>query len=348
MHIVSTGMVCPVGLNAESACAAMRAGISAFEELPYCDNDGEPIMGAVVPGFPLDSRNFEKRLIEMLATAVTECLAKVPEIATDKLPLLVGLAETDRPGFPSQLASNIINELQDMLGFRFHPEFSRVIPSGHTSSFEALAVARECLKNDEVSACLVCGVDSYIRARSLLWLDQYWRLKTEENSDGVIPGEAAAAVMIGMNDQAKKPSSLHIAGLGFAYEEAGILSEKPLFGHGLSQSIRIALSEAGIEFHDIDFRLSDITGESYGFREQMLSLSRVMRVRREETIPIWHNAEFIGDNGAVAGVCQLVVAFESFLKGEVLGNRSICYTSAIFGRRAVAILEIKVAPIFGF
>jgi len=342
MQIVSTGLVCPVGLNAEASCAAMRAGISAFEELPYCDNDGEPIMGAVVPGFSLDNHYFEKRLVEMLATAVAESLSKVSGIATEKLPLLVGLAETGRPGFPSRLANNIINGLQDILEVRFHPEFSRVITSGHTSGFEALAIARQRLKHDEVSACLVCGVDSYIRAKSLLWLDEHWRLKTEQNSDGVIPGEAAAAVIIGMNEQAKESSSqLQITGLGFAIEEAGILSEKPLFGHGLSQSIRVALSEAGIDFSEIDFRLSDITGESYGFREQMLSLSRVMRVRREETIPIWHNAEFIGDNGAVAGISQLVVAFEAFLKGNVLGKRSICYTSAVSGARAVAILETK-------
>ena len=55
-------------------------------------------------------------------------------------------------------------------------------------------MARELLAGRrEFPACLVCGVDSYINARSLHWLDRNSRLKTPANSDGVIPGEAAAA-----------------------------------------------------------------------------------------------------------------------------------------------------------
>ena len=42
MFITGTGMVCPVGLSAVSACAAKRAGISALANLPYRDNAGEP------------------------------------------------------------------------------------------------------------------------------------------------------------------------------------------------------------------------------------------------------------------------------------------------------------------
>ncbi len=342
MHIVSTGMVCPVGLNAEAACAAMRAGISAFEELPYIDNSGEPIMGAVVPGFTLDNRHFKKRLIDMLARAVTECLGKVPQLSTDKIPVLVALAEPDRPGFPSGLAENIINGLQDSLGLNFHPKFSQVISSGHTSGFEALGIAREIMKQHGVSACLVCGVDSYIRAGSLLWLDQHWRLKTEENSDGVIPGEAAAAVLVGMSAATETSSSVELTGIGFAHEGAGILSQEPLLGLGLSEALRNALAAAGIGFHEVDFRVSDVTGESYGFREQMLSLARVMRARREEGASIWHCAEFIGDTGAAAGVCQLVLAFQAFEKGYAPGNNGVCYTSAVSGGRAVAVLGIAV------
>lgn len=79
MFIVSTGMVSPVGLTAESSCAAMRAGIDAFKELPYIDNDREPIVGAVVPGYSLETCYFENRLVAMLAGAVTECLSKITQ-----------------------------------------------------------------------------------------------------------------------------------------------------------------------------------------------------------------------------------------------------------------------------
>lgn len=341
MHIVSTGMVCPVGLNAEAACAAMRAGISAFEELPYIDNSGEPIMGAVVPGFTLDNRHFRKRLIDMLACAVTECIGKVPQLSTDKIPVLVGLAEPDRPGFPSGLSESIIDGLQDSLGFNFHPEFSQVISSGHTSGFEALGIAREIMKQHGVPFCLVCGVDSYIRAGSLLWLDQHWRLKTEENSDGVIPGEAAGAVLVCANQNKEFAKFVSLIGLGFCMEKANILSEEALLGFGLTEATKAALAEADMEMHKIDFRLSDVTGESYGFKEQALTLSRVMRVRKE-IFPIWHCTEHVGDVGAAAGILQLIISFHASIKGYAYGKRTACFTSAVFGERAVAVLQDEV------
>ena len=56
MHLISAGLVCSVGLSAAAACAAMRAGIAMFEELPYADNRGQPIVGAVVPGSDLRTK----------------------------------------------------------------------------------------------------------------------------------------------------------------------------------------------------------------------------------------------------------------------------------------------------
>ena len=338
MYIVSTGMVSPVGLNAEASCAAMRAGISAFEELPYSDNSGEPIVGAVVPGYTLDTRHFGNRLVKMLAAAVTECLDKTPQLSTEGIPLLVALAEAGRPGFPADLAENIINKLQAALGVNFHPVLSRVVSSGHTSGFEALAIAREIMKDKDVPSCLICGVDSYLRAGSLLWLDQHWRLKTEENSDGVIPGEAAAAVLVCTRQFTSSATSVQLTGLGFGTEPAPVMTEEPLLGLGLTEASKGALSEVGIQMHQIGFRLSDVTGESYGFREQALVVGRLLRVHREGGYPIWHASENIGDTGAAAGIVQIILSFYAFLKNYAPGDVAMCFASSETGRRAVALL----------
>lgn len=338
MQIVSTGMVCPVGLNAEAACAAMRAGVSAFEDLPYCDNNGEPIMGAFVPGLTFENSNFEQRLIDMLSSAVAECLGKMPQLASEKLPVLVALPESDRPGFPSGLAENIIDNLQTSLGINFHPDFSRVIANGHTSGFEALNFARYILKNDEVPACIICGVDSYIRAGSLLWLEQHFRLKTEENSDGIIPGEAAAAVLVCANYNKGFEIPARLTGLGFGVERSTVMTEEPLLGLGLTEASKVALAEAGIQMHQIAFRLSDITGESYGFREHALVIGRLLRAHREDGYPIWHASEYIGDIGSVAGIIQLILSFHAFQNGYAPGEIAMCFASSDSGARAVALL----------
>src|SRR5207249_11662293 len=140
-------------------------------------------------------------------------------------------------------ASMIVEKVQAKLGLKFHPQLSQTIPRGHTAAFEALRVVRELLEKPDIPGCIVCGLDSYINARSLLWLHQHWRLKTEENSNGVIPGEAAAAVYVQRQPSPKTEAAVKLVGLGFAFEKAGVLSEDPLLGMGLAEAARKALAE---------------------------------------------------------------------------------------------------------
>ena len=338
MYVISTGMICPVGFDAASACAAMRAGITMCEELSHSDKTGQPIIGASVPG--LDRKvGREVQLTELLCSAVIECLDQGLEGPTGTIPILVGLSEPGRPGGNADLADRVIGQLEEVLKRRFHPHLSQVLTSGHTAGIEALAIARNLFRDSKISSCLVCGVDSYINASSLSWLDHHWRLKTPENSDGLVPGEAAAAVLLQYQSPSHRSPALKVRGIGFGRETADVLSEEPLMAEGLTEATLGALTEAGIAMHDIAFRLSDITGESYGFKEQALVAGRLLRVHRDEGWPIWHGAENVGDIGAAVGIGQLVVAFSAYQNAYAPGDLAICFTSAVPGHRAVAVLE---------
>lgn len=337
MYLASTGMVCSVGLSGEPACAAIRAGIAKFDELPYRINHGEPIIGSVVAGLALDLP-YHERLVTLLSLAIEDSIRGMPSEPFFETPILVGLAESQRPGSHVAFESAILQRVQDRLGITFNRELSRVIAKGHTSAFEALNIARQLFAQTNTRACVICGVDSYIDASNLLWLEQHWRLKTLENSDGVIPGEAAAAILVCKHAQDNLSVAVQIIGLGFGFESAHVLDEKPLLGLGLVAAARCALYEARLQLHQVGFRLSDVTGESYGFKEQALMLAKLERTYREE-FPIWHPAESIGDTGAAAGVCQLVIADDGMRKGYAPGHRAICYSSAVYGDRAVTVLQ---------
>src|SRR5262249_17819854 len=118
MDIVATGMVCSVGLTAAAACAAMRAKIANFVELPYSDNQGRPIVGAVVPGLDRALKRRE-RLVELLAMAVSDCLESGGVKHTAGIPLLIGMAEPGRPGGGADWADTIVPEVEARLKIRF-------------------------------------------------------------------------------------------------------------------------------------------------------------------------------------------------------------------------------------
>src|SRR5271166_262946 len=269
MYLSATGMVCSVGLNAAAACAAIRAGIGGFNELPYYDLQGDPVIGARVPGLVADYET-DERLVELLSLAVGDCLFGLSSEPLNRVPVLVGLAEEGRPGSKPGLADSIISRVGRRLGVQFNSELSRAFATGHVAAFEAMRTARELFQRGRVSACLVCAVDSYIVADSLLWLERNWRLKCPANSDGTIPGEAAAAILVRPEALLSDSTTIKVAGLGFAFERASVLSEEPLLGLGLAEAARAALKEASIPMHNITLRLSDVTGEQYGFKEQGL------------------------------------------------------------------------------
>ena len=336
------GLVCALGFSAAAACAALRSGVANFSELRYWDKNRLPVIGATVQGVSADLQ-FGPRLIEILTIALRDSLAGMPHQRTERVPLLLGMAEPERPGSASDWSASMIARVQERLGVGFHPKLSRVLPLGHTAGFEALGVARGLLQSTDIPGCIVCGVDSYINASALFWLDRHWRLKRENHTDGVIPGEAAASGYVQRRTHAAAGRRVDVVGLGFAHEDAPALSEKPLLALGLAAAGRHAMLEAGWGFHDVEFRLSDLTGENYGFRELALVEGRLASVVRRQPQPLWHPADSLGDTGAAAGLVQLVWASEAWARGYAPGERAACFTSAIAGGRAVTLLRSREA-----
>ena len=60
----------------------------------------------------------------------------------------------------------------------------------------------------------------------------------EDYSNGVIPGEAAAAVYVNRAPFSMASPQIQLAGLGFGHEKATVSSEEPLLGVGLTGAAR--------------------------------------------------------------------------------------------------------------
>ncbi|WP_089724486.1 3-oxoacyl-ACP synthase [Candidatus Thiosymbion oneisti] len=335
LAVVGTGLVTGVGLYAPAACAAIRCAIDGFQETRFRDAGGDWIIGCEVP-LEQPWRGTTK-LVKMLAMAVQECAATVPQLELEAVPILLCFAEADRPGRLDQLTDQVAHQVSTELGIRFH-EKSLVIEYGRVGTVVALRQARRLIYEARIPRVLVAGVDSLLIGSTLQACEKRGLLLTSQNSDGFIPGEAASALLL----QAPRPAGapqLICRGLGFGVEPATEDSEEPLRADGLVKAIRDALADAGCEPSDLDFRITDISGSQYRFREATLALSRILRTPKEE-FALWHPADCIGEVGAAIGGVMIAVIDAACRKGYSKGHRILFHLGNDDGKRT--------AMVFGF
>lgn len=334
LSIMSTGLVTSVGLSAPAACAAIRTGVTNPCETAFMDREGERIMGHEVPlEQPWRGRT---RLVKMAALAIAECLNDCPAHEFGRIPLLLCVAEQDRPGRLEDLDTDLFPQIQQELGFEFAPG-SMLVPRGRVSVGIALARAREIFDQKRAPLVLIAATDSLLSAPTLEAYAHEGRLLTAENSDGFMPGEGAGALLVGPVTIAGK---LTCSGIGFATEDASIGAGQPLRGDGLAGAIKSALADSGRQMHELDFRVTDVSGEQYYFKEAALGVSRLLRVRKTG-FDIWHPAECTGETGAAAGVTVIAVAEAASRKGYARGDNILCHFSNDAGQRAAAVLEYR-------
>lgn len=340
LAVLSSGMVTGVGWSTAAACAAIRVGISGFVETEFM-YDGAFVQGCPVP-FDAPCRGLSK-LVEMAATALDEALA--PAVAghaeTERIPLLLCVSETSRAGRFSGLESTILDSVAECLGCAFHSR-STVIPDGRIGGVHALMLAREIMDQDrEIEHTLVCGVDTLLVTKTLDHYHKRRRLLTARHSDGFIPGEAAGAVLLGRL-RSESRASIAVTGIGLGEEPAPIDSGKPLRADGLVMAIREAMSEAGIGFDQLAYRLTDNSGEQFGYKESALAMTRVVRPVKPE-FDIQHPADCIGEVGAATVPTLLAVASVSeskgYAPGRFMGDGVLCHIGSDGAARAALVLR---------
>jgi 3-oxoacyl-[acyl-carrier-protein] synthase-1 len=330
--IVGSGMVTGVGLTAPSSCAAIRVGLTGFVETRFMF-DAEWLIGCPVP--LVEPWRGREKLVRMLTCAIRECVEGLPEWATNGLALLVCVAEPDRPGRLEGQDETLIVDLEERCGLRFHPA-SQIVAGGRVAGLEALERARALIA-DGVAGCVVAGADSLLSPTTLADYEKRRRLLTKTNSDGFLPGEAAAAVLVRPPGDGGT-GELRCLGIGYGLETATIESGRPLRGEGLAQAFGAAIADAGVDWPSVDYQLSAVSGEQYGFKEAALAVSRTVRPVKHG-FDLWHPSDCIGEVGAAIGPCLLAVAWAAARKGYAPGPGVLCHAANDDGRRAAAVLR---------
>jgi len=333
MTVQATGLVTAVGLSAPASCAAMRAKISNPSETRFIDSGGEWIMAHQV-ALAQPWRGLAK-LAQMARLAIDEALTGIPRAHWAAIPLLLCVAEADRPGRQPGLDEQLYGQIEAALGARFHPQ-SGIVPHGRVGVALALAQARALLQQPGIDHVLIAAADSLLSWPTLSHYEQRNRLLTARNSDGFMPGEGGGALLLGRAQG--HGEGLMVGGIGFGLEQASIEAEQPLRAEGLSTAIKAALAEAGLQMHDLVFRITDVAGEQYYFKEAALALSRTLR-QRKTAFDIWHPAEYTGEAGALAGVSVIALADAACRKDYANGPAILAHLANDSGPRAAITLQ---------
>jgi 3-oxoacyl-[acyl-carrier-protein] synthase I len=330
--ILGCGMMTGVGLTAEASCAAIRCAIDNFQETRFIAMGGDWIIGSEVPleepwrGIP--------KLARLLAGPLRECLDLIRDVPPESIPVVLCVAEEDRPGRLEGLGDPLFFQACELLGVRFHDQ-SRVIAQGRVGGAVGLHHASRMIHEKGFHYVIVAGVDSYLTAGTLRAYDERGRLLRPTNSNGFIPGEAGGALLLSSPDAG---SPLLCLGFGFAMEKATIESEEPLRADGMVAALQQALTAAGLTMAHIGYRLADIAGEQYAFKEADLAVSSILRDRHEFQ-DLWHPADCIGETGAAAVPGMLAVALTAARKGYAAGDPVLAHSGNDDGRRAAIVLS---------
>lgn len=347
LAILSTGLVTAVGLSASASCAAFRSKISNPTETRFINSGGQRIMAHQVK-LEQPWRGLTK-LAKMAAMAIDEAMQPLaptmPRAQWRHLPLVLCVAEQERPGRTEGLDDKLMPMIAAELGATF-AEHSAAVAHGRASVPVALHGARRLLTEGKAERVLVAATDSLLSWPTLGHYEREGRLLGERNSNGFIAGEAAGALLVGLagsgtaGAETGQPGTgeLLCRGIGFANEAATIQSDEPLRAEGLMQAIKATLAEAGLAMHDIDYRITDLSGEHYYFKEAALALSRTLRQRKEE-FDLWHPAECTGEVGATSGMSIVALAKAAAAKGYAKGPRALAHWANDSGQRCAAVLE---------
>lgn len=344
LSVVSQGMCCALGFNARSVAAALSARMTQYAETAFrCD--GAPVIGAAMPGVTLLGVG---RWRAMLERACKEALDGVVGGLEAPPPVLLLCAQAAQPGVQKEQAEELLAHLKAQ-GLAC-AETSAVLPYGKAGMAQALLQASQWLRPDRIGASvrgvapaakvLLASVDSYLTASAIDAIHAQGRLKLPERSDGLLPGEGAAAVLLtaGSSDA----GALQIAGMGQGEPSDPITGDAPLRGKGLTQAIRAAAKAAGCKVADLEFHVSGATGESRGMREIALALSQALehRVPHFDHLPV---AAWLGETGSAAPVLALAWLRQAMHHPLGPGRSALLHFGNDSGERTALVVRTSAA-----
>lgn len=344
MHVAAIGAACGAGIGIAPIGAAVRGTVNAIAAEPNfpCRSDGAPMQ--LVAAEPLDIYapciNRLLWLTEHAIAPLAPMLARMSDVGENRpvLPVFLSLPPL-RPGLPNEAAPRVAERIADLLPIAVDRRRNGMVRTGQDGALAAVRRVAPLLATDRPAAALIGGIDSWISLASLHWLEAQGRLKRTDAPNGLVPGEAAAFLLMANDALARALRVRPIATVratGSGYEPDPWYAGRPCFARGLTDAIRsIVVRPANIVRTDITF--ADLNGEAWRAEEWSFAYLRTTTFH-SEPLNLWHPADTWGDTGAAAGAMLLALAAYELARDRNLRQALVCCSSDVTPFRAAALL----------
>jgi 3-oxoacyl-[acyl-carrier-protein] synthase-1 len=92
---------------------------------------------------------------------------------------------------------------------------------------------------------------------------------------------------------------------------------------------------------DVAWRLTDLSGEHYKFKEAAFTAGRLNGGERETPLDLWHPIEYLGEIGAAVLPCLLAQAMDAARQGYAPGPLALCHVGSDAGQRAAMVVQLQ-------
>ena len=357
------GMVTSVGHTADTACAAIRAGISRPRELASFTvldelGAGTPLFGHPVHGFSEGFRAIG-RWTRLAAGALSDLMGRVrsdlthdPSFWTRAL-IYAAIPEPDErflsrePMDPDHLSELYTIPVLRHAGVPVHAEAVQLVRSRDVGFIDCLAQAVGQIAVGRAPHAIIFAVDSLLEPHCLSRLSATGRLKTADQPTGLAPGEAGVAVMLSARGNRARPGATCVLESAVVGKEDEFDAERNSSGGAaLSAVIKAAVerSSAGLPLQG-DW-ISTLNGEvgpasELGSTEQRLGAGVLAAESR-----LLHPFTEVGDTGTAAPAIACAMAAHGFRRGYARGDRTLISARADDGSVGAAVIG-KIAPVGG-
>jgi 3-oxoacyl-[acyl-carrier-protein] synthase-1 len=365
--VTGIGLASSLGTDVVGACAAARAGISrpADGEFEVVDRDAFEVLP--ITGHPAGTLTLGfaelGRWVRLGTLALANLLqrSQIDRGELSEAAFLINLPSDYllRAAKKSRRArangkveestaedeipfSELIPYYQAEIAPKIFHELDVPLPKTHQARFEdqtgvvsTLAQAGELLEEGRVSRCIVGGVDSLLEPQWLHAYEELGVLKTPVRPIGLMPGEAAAFLLVETVSAARrgnKPVLALLTGLR-SVQDVPRFSDPPPSGMLLAQVIRDSLQQAPKPCKGF---FCDLNGDSGRAQEWGLTLVRL----QPDCMPssTFLPALAFGDTRAAYGYVAACMATQAFARDYAPSDSLLVCTASDAGARASFVL----------